>query len=174
MTRALTIRSQPPLMQSNTQNTTVSPVALSRRHEAENPKIGRIVALALFVVVMTLVCVVIVHGMMVHFEKGRPPQELSHGIDEWLVAPNPSPLERFPPPHLQVSQRDNLAALRAREEIELSTYGWVDRTAGVVRIPIDRAMALVLERGLPTRASNAPPRTGKSSEQLIQERALQR
>jgi hypothetical protein len=33
----------------------------------------------------------------------------------------------------------------------LEGYGWVDREAGVVRLPIERAMALVLERGLPTR-----------------------
>jgi hypothetical protein len=29
------------------------------------------------------------------------------------------------------------------------TYGWIDRNGGVVRLPIDRAMDLVLERGLP-------------------------
>jgi len=33
----------------------------------------------------------------------------------------------------------------------LSTYGWTDKNAGVVRIPIDRAMELQLERGFPTR-----------------------
>jgi hypothetical protein len=33
----------------------------------------------------------------------------------------------------------------------LEGYGWVDRQAGVVRLPIERAMELVLERGLPTR-----------------------
>jgi hypothetical protein len=30
-------------------------------------------------------------------------------------------------------------------------YGWVDREAGIVRLPIERAMELLLERGLPTR-----------------------
>jgi hypothetical protein len=33
----------------------------------------------------------------------------------------------------------------------LEGYGWVDREAGVVRVPIERAMELLLERGLPTR-----------------------
>jgi hypothetical protein len=31
---------------------------------------------------------------------------------------------------------------------QLETYGWVDKEGGVVRIPIERAMDLVLERGL--------------------------
>ena len=30
----------------------------------------------------------------------------------------------------------------------LHSYGWVDQQAGIVRIPIDRAMTLLTERGL--------------------------
>jgi hypothetical protein len=50
---------------------------------------------------------------------------------------------------LQVNAPGDLARLRAEEGATLSTYGWVDRAAGTVRIPIDRAMRLLLERGLP-------------------------
>lgn len=42
-------------------------------------------------------------------------------------------------------------ALRRREDLLLDTYGWVDREAGIAHIPIERAIELVLERGLPTR-----------------------
>ncbi len=56
-----------------------------------------------------------------------------------------------PEPRLQTNPRADLQALRAEEEALLDTYGWVDRAAGVVRIPIDRAMALTVERGLPAR-----------------------
>ena len=41
--------------------------------------------------------------------------------------------------------------MRAHEEDILNSYGWVDRGNNVVRIPIDRAMKLTLERGLPSR-----------------------
>jgi hypothetical protein len=58
---------------------------------------------------------------------------------------------RPPEPRLQTQPREDLAALRAREDETLRSYGWVDRNAGVVRIPIDRAMELTLERGLPAR-----------------------
>ena len=60
---------------------------------------------------------------------------------------------RLPPePRLQTNPREDLRELRAGEDDTLSTYGWVDRNAGVVRIPIDEAMKLVVERGLPARS----------------------
>jgi hypothetical protein len=49
-----------------------------------------------------------------------------------------------------------LENLRKDEDEKLSTYGWVDKNAGRVRIPIDRAMDLVVQRGLPVRAAAAP------------------
>jgi len=59
---------------------------------------------------------------------------------------------RLPPePRLQTHPREDLRDLRAREDEILGSYGWVDRNAGVVRIPIDAAMKLTLERGLPAR-----------------------
>lgn len=36
----------------------------------------------------------------------------------------------------------------------LSEYGWVDKNAQVVHLPINRAMELVLQRGFPVRSSN--------------------
>jgi hypothetical protein len=56
-----------------------------------------------------------------------------------------------PEPRLQTDPRQDLADLRSREDEQLSSYGWVDKNAGVVRIPIDAAMKLTLERGLPAR-----------------------
>jgi len=60
--------------------------------------------------------------------------------------------ERLPPePRLQSSPREDLRELRAAEDDVLGSYGWVDKNAGVVRIPIDEAIRLTLQRGLPTR-----------------------
>jgi hypothetical protein len=59
---------------------------------------------------------------------------------------------RVPPePRLQTDPRQDLSDLRASEDALLDSYGWVDRNAGVVRIPIDEAIRLTLERGLPAR-----------------------
>lgn len=57
-----------------------------------------------------------------------------------------------PLPHLQVDSARDLAAFRAEEEQKLHTYGWVDRSNGVVRVPVERAIELTLQRGLPARA----------------------
>jgi hypothetical protein len=57
-------------------------------------------------------------------------------------------------PLLLVDAPKGLAGMRAEENKILTTYGWTDQEAGRVRIPIDRAIALLLERGLP---APAPP-----------------
>ncbi len=38
-----------------------------------------------------------------------------------------------------------LAELRARQSDQATTYGWVDRKAGIVRLPIDRAIDLTVQ-----------------------------
>ena len=66
---------------------------------------------------------------------------------------------RLPPaPRLQVTPRQDLRDLRAREDEMLNSYQWVDRNAGIVRIPIAEAMKLTVERGLPVRQSPEPGR----------------
>lgn len=57
-----------------------------------------------------------------------------------------------PEPRLQVDPILDIQALRAAEKKVLETYGWIDKSAGVVRLPIERAIELTAERGLPTRA----------------------
>ena len=59
----------------------------------------------------------------------------------------------FPPgPRLQDKPWEELQALRQKEDQTLASYGWVDKNAGTVRIPIDRAMDIIAQRGY-----TAPP-----------------
>ena len=39
-----------------------------------------------------------------------------------------------------------LAELRAKQEKQLSSYGWVDQKKGAVQLPIERAMELTVEK----------------------------
>ena len=48
-------------------------------------------------------------------------------------------------PGLLVNQSADMDKLRAAEEATLKSYGWVDRDHGIVRIPIDRAIDLLVE-----------------------------
>ncbi len=84
------------------------------------------------------------------------------------VAP-PSPLydirQHAPEPRLLPQPWRNMAELRAAAEQQLGTYGWVDRPNGIVRIPIDHAMNLLIQRGLPQRPDGlevAPPEAADS------------
>jgi hypothetical protein len=77
------------------------------------------------------------------------------------LGPPASPFEdtrKLPPPGVPVLEaapsREFKQYREAQKEL-LNTYGWVDQKAGVVRLPIDRAMDLVIERGLPVQ--KAPP-----------------
>ncbi|MEA2625349.1 MAG: hypothetical protein QOD06_1394 [Candidatus Binatota bacterium] len=58
-----------------------------------------------------------------------------------------------PPPRLQTSPRQDLHDMREQEDRTLQEYGWIDPKAEIVRIPIERAMELLAERGLPARGA---------------------
>ncbi len=60
--------------------------------------------------------------------------------------------DRLPPePRLQNDPQQELRDLRAKQESLLKGYGWVNKEAGFARIPIEEAMRMVVERGLPAR-----------------------
>ena len=101
------------------------------------------------VAVLVLLVIYVLFGFFDGRERATVPAEY----------PLAAQADKVPPePRLQEHPREDLSELRAREDEILSSYGWVDRNAGVVRIPIDAAMKLTLERGLPARAENEPRR----------------
>jgi hypothetical protein len=74
-------------------------------------------------------------------------------------------LQRPPTPRLQALpwERDgewapprvDLYEFRAAEDLRLHGYGWIDRDAGIVHIPIERAIEILARRGLPSRPETA-------------------
>lgn len=70
----------------------------------------------------------------------------------------PAPTAAFGSPPLQTVASEDLARFRGEQARKLHSYGWVDRRKGIIRIPIERAMDLIAERGLPARA---PAQGGK-------------
>jgi len=55
-----------------------------------------------------------------------------------------------PNPRLQSDPFVELDLLRAAQDAQLNSYGWVDESTGLAHIPIDRAMDLLVANGLPT------------------------
>jgi hypothetical protein len=50
---------------------------------------------------------------------------------------------------LETNERGQFRDFLMNQEDQLNSYGWVDEKAGVARIPIDRAMDLLVQRGVP-------------------------
>jgi uncharacterized iron-regulated membrane protein len=72
---------------------------------------------------------------------------------------------RLPPnPRLQVDPAGDMARFRAEEKAILTSYAWENETSGIVRIPVERAMEIVLEKGFPVAAdagtTGVPSATG--------------
>lgn len=125
--------------------------------------------LVVFIVVLALSTIVILIAMQYY-------TRFLEGQEEQAELPpasrvNPPGVRRLPPlPRLQgapgseLLPLDEMKKVREEEQITVSSYGWVDRGTGVVRIPIEAAKKIVLERGMPavtavpgsTAASKAP------------------
>lgn len=86
-------------------------------------------------VLSVLVCIVFVKGFdWVH----------EHYLDQPLSPLAAKPAEPAEP-RLQSNPPADMRTFRAQEDAALHSYGWVDQSAGVVRIPIERAMKIVAE-----------------------------
>jgi hypothetical protein len=112
-------------------------------------------------VVLALVLIVAFVGMkwtLDYFQKSQP---LGPPASEVKTPPVPEQ-----GPMLQVQPHQELVDYCNGQEQQLNTYGWIDKTSGVVRIPVNRAMELTLERGLPIRAANAVPAGSSGAHQV--------
>jgi hypothetical protein len=130
--------------QKHTGSTTASVDNATVQHEQSDVNVR---AIFLFAAALLVTALVVHVGVWFLFD--------AFAARESAEAP-PSPLAagqvRLPPqPRLQVTPREDLREFRAEEDVRLNSYQWVDKEAGVVRIPIDDAVRLTLERGLPTR-----------------------
>ena len=112
-------------------------------HETSDVDLRRIAFWSVGLIVLVAVTLAFLIWLFGHFNNrenrlGRATAELPAQAPETAA------------PRLQLSPRSDLAQMRAAEEKILHSYGWVDKQKGVVRIPIERAMELTAQRGLPT------------------------
>jgi len=113
-------------------------------HETQDVSIGPIVKFGVGLAIATALVSLAMWGLFRYFEAGQDRRQEPVAP---MVAAN---LKRTPrEPRLEPDPLAPRLAARAREDALLTSWGWVDRNAGVARIPIDRAMELLAERGLP-------------------------
>jgi hypothetical protein len=83
------------------------------------------------------------------------PLERKAPVDTRVVTPGD--VTKFPQPRLETDERTEINGFRLEEEQRLYSYGWVDKNAGIVHIPIERAMQIIAQQGLPTRPQTQVP-----------------
>ena len=140
--------------------------------EAADVSVKGVIWFLVILVAIILVCYISLTFLFRHYRRLaelHDQQIRSHSVVSSIASHRPY----FPQPREQFSPQLDLKALRAEQGRELNSYGWIDQKAGVVRIPIDRAMDLVLQRGLPARSGSNAPNAGPSSLQLQQQRPVQ-
>lgn len=133
------------------------------RHESQEPSLRGLSVAGLVLIGAIIVAVALCLGLMSLFGGfSRPLARAEH--------------HNMPEPHLQPHPLADRARYEARERATLTQYAWVDRGAGIVRIPIDRAMQILAERGGPSSTSgtgtaapapepaSAPARKGRKSQ----------
>jgi hypothetical protein len=103
---------------------------------------------ALWLAVSMLISVGIVYGTFFFFERQARDADTAAQMYPLAVGQFKAP----PLPNLQKQPFKDIYELRLGENEKLTSYGWVDKEGGVTRLPIDRAMEVMLQRGFPARA----------------------
>jgi hypothetical protein len=111
--------------------------------------------------VVTLLCILGLRGLFAVLDRREktlepPVNPLVTNVptDTRHITPG-YPQSAFPNPKLEEDERGQLNGILLNEDKTLYSYGWVDEKAGTVHIPIERAMELIVQRGLPVRPQGA-------------------
>jgi len=131
------------------------------RHEDSDVNVRALLwAVVIFIVFAAVTHTVLYlqfHAYAKHFRKdsSEPLTMMARSSDASVpptprLQPFPSKMHdgNVPPPNTNTPVTD-MADMRAAEEKDLNTPGWVDKQKGVVRLPIETAKQLVVQRGLP-------------------------
>ena len=92
------------------------------------------------------------------------PMAVQTGVDARVTMPFPEALSKidqtFPKPVLEHSEMQQFNDILEKQDQTLDSYDWVDKDKGIVRIPIDKAMELLAQRGLPVLPQGAGQTSG--------------
>jgi hypothetical protein len=143
----------------------------TQNHERRDVDVPALFTIA-FLLLLSCVAIFIVVTVMMRYFKAHEPAVTSGQANIPATRTH-----EFPEPRLEVKPGASLTELRAAEDADLNSYGWVDRNTGTVRIPIDRAMQLLIDRGLPDVGAGQTPLSlmqARPSEKASPSRLMQR
>lgn len=139
-------------------------------HEDLSPRgvIYFMLGLAVLVVILYLIVFGMYRFLDSYQQAHQPPMSPMVTPQTDTRTMTPANTQSFPEPRLEENERTQLRQIIEDQDAKLATYNWVDKEKGIVRIPIDRAMDLLIERGLPVRAestrSDHPSSEGSSAQ----------
>jgi hypothetical protein len=107
-------------------------------HEQREVDVRFIVVSLITLLIGAFLCCLLVIGIFRYFHNEYLPSQATYVQPP--LPPEPRVEEK---PYLQLQNLRNL------EDHILSSYAWVDQNQGTVRIPVDRAMDMVAQKGLP-------------------------
>ncbi len=143
-----------------------SPAVVHERTEIDVGRVTRIGLVMALILVLSLLAV----GALFHaFDRAHP----GRGSE---AAPRVFEAQLPPQPRIQVHPGRDLRQVRALEDEHLNHYAWIDRSRGIARVPIDRAMVLWLQSNagavtnVPTSTTNLSP-AGATELQMRQQKA---
>ncbi len=125
--------------------------SINHTHESKDVDVFSLFTIAFLLFLSCVIIFLVVSGMM-HYFKVHEPAKTSGQANIPITTAG-----EFPKPRLEVKASADFGKLREAEEIDLNSYSWVDRSTQTVHIPIDRAMRLILERGLPDVGAGQSP-----------------
>lgn len=128
---------------STDQNESAQASSAGRGYESSDAHFGRLIMIGLGLLGMMVLGMLFSWLIQWVFSASTPqpgaPAEVS-------ITPDPAALP--PLPRLQDDPHTVLVELQRREDSMLTSYGWVSRDSGIVRVPINAAMEMVLENGM--------------------------
>src|SRR5258708_27483279 len=142
-----------------------SEIDASAGYEQSDVRVTGILVFLVSLAILVAVCGVVTYGMgkliNAHMNKEDGPDSKwtkTAEIRELGNFPSSADMQNkvaeitrsFPTPRVQTDDgNQDVADLHQREDLLLDNYTWIDQSQGKVRIPIERAMQIIAQKGLP-------------------------
>ncbi|MDP9162021.1 MAG: hypothetical protein M3O09_17575 [Acidobacteriota bacterium] len=138
-------------------------VGYERQDMRSKPVLIALAVLGIIVLLVHLFLTGVFHLAGWYYEKTLPPKNpmVTETNTDTRIVPSSEPM-KFPEPRLEQNERLEMHDFRMAEEKTLNSYGWVDEQAGQAHMPIEKAMEMVAQRGLPT-----TPRAGVEPQSVV-------
>jgi hypothetical protein len=117
-------------------------------HEIRDVHVRPLAWLGIGLAMLVVISILAMKGLFVYLDRQQAREDVPLTP---LMTQRP---QQPPEPRLQTMPVPNRKWIVEQENQQLTTYGWVDQKTGVVRIPVDQAMKLLAERGLPARGES--------------------